>query len=664
MSLLGNIWVKLGLKSDDFQKGMDDATRKAEKFGTKLGTFTAKAVLGVASLTAAMWKFAKYSVQAFNEQEAANIKLQNSLRNTGAAIGVNYDELVKYAQELQHVNGFADEATMNAMSTLTTFRSVQGDVFKATIKAAQDMAAFMGTDLNTAVMQLGKALEAPEVGLTMLRRSGVVFTREMTENIRNLVKEGKLYEAQLLILNEVNERFGGSAERQANTVAGAWSRVGLAFNDLAEHIGSANNATKNLATSLEDALRGFDRIISSDAINVFEKLDLIFGGFWSGKTIQKMVEYDKEQKQIADNAKKYAADRVAGINTIEEAQAQLRREEAALANMGEWRKQDRANTEATIAALNQLIQRKNQEAADAEEAAQKAAEEAKERARQYQEWLEQHSGIINGLRDEIAEKEKQRKMATDRTVIGRLNEEIELLKKKLELLDKIGANGLVRIDQSVLDVKLPNLDTLEPEQVEKLVGLDAETLGKELDAVIEEQDDFLKKFEDQKKKAEDISQDFAHAIQQGVVSAIDELAEAIGTGDWDATKMMQALLTPLADAAISAGTIIVTTGEALEALKTALMDLFGGGPQAAAVAGAALIAAGFAAKAGLALIASGNKSSSATSGGNPYTYTGGYGMTPAMASSVGGSMQLEGTVTVKGQDLQIALDNYNKNRRR
>ena len=180
MSLLGNIWVKLGLKSDDFQRGMDNAEKKAEKFGTKLGSFTAKAVLGVASLAAAFVKLGRASIQAYNQQEAANIKLQNALRNTGAAIGVNYDELKKYANELQHVNGVADDATMSAMATLTTFRSVQGDVFKATIRAAQDMAAFIGTDLNSAVLQLGKALEAPEVGLTMLRRSGVVFTTEMT----------------------------------------------------------------------------------------------------------------------------------------------------------------------------------------------------------------------------------------------------------------------------------------------------------------------------------------------------------------------------------------------------------------------------------------------------------------------------------------------------
>jgi hypothetical protein len=32
--------------------------------------------------------------------------------------------------------------------------------------------------------------------------------------------------------------------------------------------------------------------------------------------------------------------------------------------------------------------------------------------------------------------------------------------------------------------------------------------------------------------------------------------------------------------------------------------------------------------------------------------------------SSAGPMEIEGTVTVKGQDIQIALDNYNANKRR
>ena len=655
MSLLGNIWVKLGLKSDDFNRGMDNATEKASKFGAKLGAFTAKAVLGVATLTAALGKFIQLSVQSYRQQEAANIKLQNALRNTGSAIGVNYDELKEYASELQHANGIADDVTMNAMATLTTFRSVQGDVFKATIRAAQDMSSFIGTDLNNAVLQLGKALESPEMGITMLRRSGVVFTSEMTNNIKNLIKEGKQYEAQLLILDEVNKRFGGSAAQQADSAAGAWRRVGMAFGDLTEHIGATSEATRGLANSLEQALTGFDRIISSNALNFWEKLDLIFGGFWSGESIQKMVEYDQQMKQVSRDAQAYAKERVSGIETIEQAQAQLAREEAALAKMGDWRTQDRANTEATIAALNQLIQRKNQEAADAEEAAQKAAEEAKEAAKRHKEWMEQHSGILNSLKDEIAAKETLRNMATDTTEITRLNKEISLLKEKYEWLQKN------KIDWS--SEQLPNISDKSKKAITSgampsvPIKVDIDTSG--LQHSEEEIEAFVEKFKEQQERAENIAYEFGDALRRGVVSAIDELAEAIGTGDWDTSALVKALLSPIADACISAGTMILSTGEAVEAFKSALESLNG---YAALAAGAALIAVGTAAKIGLAALAKGSRSGTA-GGHTEYSYTGGYGVTPAAVSSVG-PMEIEGTVTVKGQDIQIALDNYNRNRRR
>jgi hypothetical protein len=164
-------------------------------------------------------------------------------------------------------------------------------------------------------------------------------------------------------------------------------------------------------------------------------------------------------------------------------------------------------------------------------------------------------------------------------------------------------------------------------------------------------------------KIADISKDIADSLRRGAIDALDELAEAIGTGNWDTASFVRALISPLADMAISAGVLIMTTGESIEALKEALTNIFSG-PYAAIAAGAALVAIGVAAKAGLAAIASGSTTSGGSAGGgNPYTYTGGYGVTPDMLSSAG-PMEIEGTVTVKGQDIQIALDNYNANKRR
>lgn len=641
MSLLGNIWVKLGLRSDDFNKGMDKAHSRAEKFGTAVGKIGAKMVLAWAAVGVAVTRMFKASVDNYQQQEAANRKLQNALRNTGSAIGTNYDELKRYASELQRVNGFADDATMNAMATLTTFRSVQGDVFKATIKAAQDMAAFMGTDLNSAVQQLGKALEAPEMGLTMLRRSGVVFTKEMTDGIKAMVKEGKTYEAQLLILEEVNKRFGGAAAAQAETAAGQWQRVKNAFGDLTEYIGRSSEASRGLARGLAETLEFADRIISAKSLSAWQKFWAIINSGSKAAT-EALEAEDAERDRVAANVKRHTDTVMAGVRSVEDARAALAKQEQIYneAQAKGW-KDRAAESKGAVDALNAYITAADEQA---EKDRQAAAAAAKEQA----EWAKQHSGILNQLKDEIAAKEQLLNMANDHTEIARLQEELRLLKERQKYI----TDGISTA--TIGAVKAPGNGVAEATVP---ISIDTTPLQHSTDEV----DDFIDKLKKQQEKVEDISNGFASALQNGMLDALDELAVAIGSGEWDTGAMLKALVTPLADMAISAGVIISGLGEAIQAMKTSLTTLQG---PVAIAAGAALIAAGVAAKAGLAAIArNGGSGSTSGSAGNPYTYAGGYGAAAAGAG-YGGQIELSANVTVKGQDIQIALDNYNNNRRR
>ena len=641
MSLLGNIWVKLGLRSDDFNKGMDKAHSRAEKFGTAIGKIGAKMVLAWAAVGVAVTRMFKASVENYQQQEAANRKLQNALRNTGSAIGTNYDELKRYASELQRVNGFADDATMNAMATLTTFRSVQGDVFKATIKAAQDMAAFMGTDLNSAVQQLGKALEAPEVGLTMLRRSGVVFTKEMTDGIKAMVKEGKTYEAQLLILEEVNKRFGGAAAAQAETAAGQWQRVKNAFSDLTEYIGRSSEASRGLARGLAETLEFADRIISAKSLSAWQKFWAIINSGSKAAT-EALEAEDAERDRVAANVKRHTDTVMAGVRSVEDARAALAKQEQIYneAQAKGW-KDRAAESKGAVDALNAYITAADEQA---EKDRQAAAAAAKEQA----EWAKQHSGILNQLKDEIAAKEQLLNMANDHTEIARLQEELRLLKERQKYI----TDGISTA--TIGAVKAPGNGVAEATVP---ISIDTTPLQHSTDEV----DAFVDKLKKQQEKVEDISNGFASALQNGMLDALDELAVAIGSGEWDTGAMLKALVTPLADMAISAGVIISGLGEAIQAMKTSLTTLQG---PVAIAAGAALIAAGVAAKAGLAAIArNGGKGSTSGGAGNPYTYAGGYGAAAAGAG-YGGQIELSANVTVKGQDIQIALDNYNNNRRR
>lgn len=138
-------------------------------------------------------------------------------------------------------------------------------------------------------------------------------------------------------------------------------------------------------------------------------------------------------------------------------------------------------------------------------------------------------------------------------------------------------------------------------------------------------------------KLQDAAYILNDGLNAGLASGLDTLAQAIaGVEGVDAGSVIQALLTPLADAAVQAGMIIVAQGTAVEAFKKALTSLNG---YAALAAGAALIAVGVAAKAGLAAIGNRGSAAGATS---TYASSGSYGTGTETISS-------ELTVYVKGR---------------
>lgn len=134
------------------------------------------------------------------------------------------------------------------------------------------------------------------------------------------------------------------------------------------------------------------------------------------------------------------------------------------------------------------------------------------------------------------------------------------------------------------------------------------------------------------------------SLQGGLFDALDELANQLGSGEFDAGTLVKSLLSPLADACISAGMLIMTTGEGLEALKEGLLSFSGAAPIAV---GGALVALGTAAKIGLAAIG--------RSGGNSAPSSSSYataGSSEVRTADMEMTVHVEGIV--KGSDILIA----------
>ena len=162
----------------------------------------------------------------------------------------------------------------------------------------------------------------------------------------------------------------------------------------------------------------------------------------------------------------------------------------------------------------------------------------------------------------------------------------------------------------------------------------------------ERADEFLAQLEDFRQKVESIQKSFGAAIDRGIVNSIDILTEAIGSGEEiDGGAVVKALLSPLADACIEAGLLIMTTGKGVEALRDSLATGLATGGISAIAAGAALMAVGAAAKVGLAAIGRGQSAGSTTTSAAAATNT---------TQTINSELTITVQGTLRGSDIVIS----------
>jgi hypothetical protein len=229
--------VKLGIEVDsrkvktatkDLDR-LDREAKQAEKSAVNLGR--AFGALGGALAGGAIFRTV---IANTIEQERVTAQLEQTLKSTGRYTPELSKSLQSYAASLQTVTRYGDEAIIGAQALMLTFTQVSGDIFPRATEAALDVATAMGTDLKSAVIQVGKALNDPKRGLDALSRSGIQFSETQKDLIKSLLDTNRKAEAQEVILKELERQFGGSARAARDTLGGALDSLGNAFGDLLE----------------------------------------------------------------------------------------------------------------------------------------------------------------------------------------------------------------------------------------------------------------------------------------------------------------------------------------------------------------------------------------------------------------------------------------------
>lgn len=176
----------------------------------------------------------KKFIDATSEAEFAQAQLRAGLESTGYASGQTLKSLNEHAEALSRLSTFDDDAIAGAQKILLTFTQIGGDVFPEATKAVVDLATKMEGDLQGAAIQIGKALQDPENGITALSKAGVSFSASQKEVIKRFVETNRLADAQKMVLRELGVEFGGSAEAARKTLGGAIQGLKHDFDNLFE----------------------------------------------------------------------------------------------------------------------------------------------------------------------------------------------------------------------------------------------------------------------------------------------------------------------------------------------------------------------------------------------------------------------------------------------
>lgn len=249
-----------------------------------VGLRTAVTTLAIAGLAFALTS----AVRVASRAERQFAKLEGILKATGGSAQLTLVEIEKLAQSIGKETLASTQGVRDAAGVLLTFKSVTGETFKDALRLSQDLAEVGFGSVKTAALQLGKALEEPEIGLSALRRVGVSFTEQQKEQIKTLDFLGKKQQAQSIILKALNEQVGGTGVNAAKGLAGALDTLNEEFTIFIE---------KNVLV----------KFVLASVTGLLKTLNFLFKDFESTLRSLNVGELEKELAKVNEQIEKESA---------------------------------------------------------------------------------------------------------------------------------------------------------------------------------------------------------------------------------------------------------------------------------------------------------------------------------------------------------------------
>jgi hypothetical protein len=219
--------ISIPLITEFNDKGIKQAIKefkKLETAGQKAQFLIKKAAVPAAAALAGVTAVIGSAVQAAIEDQAAQASLARQIKASTKATDKQIASVEDYIKSLGQSVAVSDDEARPALQALIVATK---DVTKAQdlLNVAIDISAGTGKDLATVSDALAKAYAGNMRGLQAL-----------SPELKAMIKDGASLE---VVLATLETNFGGAGEAAANTAAGGMKKLGIAFNETKESIGTA-----------------------------------------------------------------------------------------------------------------------------------------------------------------------------------------------------------------------------------------------------------------------------------------------------------------------------------------------------------------------------------------------------------------------------------------
>jgi len=215
-------------ETKQFVADMKTGETQVESFGDKakkMGAVAAAAFAAAAAAAAAYaGKLAIEGVKAAIEDEAAQVRLANALKNVTDATNTQIAAVEEQITQMSLAFGIADDQLRPAFQRLATATGSLSEANKG-LSLALDISAATGKSVEAVSNALAKAYEG---NTSSLGRLGIGLS---STEIKTLGLEGTMA--------KLSETFAGAATKNANTLEGQIARLRVGFDEAKESVGAA-----------------------------------------------------------------------------------------------------------------------------------------------------------------------------------------------------------------------------------------------------------------------------------------------------------------------------------------------------------------------------------------------------------------------------------------